>query len=96
MWLPPFLAKPANAPQEHADLQPPVKRGHSFHWMFGHPDIKDADSVWPAVHQCEQFFRHQHRYTIPVIVQAWQNDQAQSFSDLRAMDGGLVLAGDCR
>ncbi|XP_030207883.1 uncharacterized protein LOC115540591 [Gadus morhua] len=42
------------------------------------------------------FFRHQRRYTIPVIVQAWQNDQAKNFSDLRAMDGGLVLAGDCR
>ncbi|XP_051993116.1 uncharacterized protein LOC127651377 [Xyrauchen texanus] len=42
------------------------------------------------------YFRHQHRYTIPVIVQAWQNDQAKNFSDLRAMDGGLVLAGDCR
>ncbi|XP_077061940.1 uncharacterized protein LOC143714600 [Siphateles boraxobius] len=42
------------------------------------------------------YFRHQRRYTIPVIVQAWQNDQAKNFSDLRAMDGGLVLAGDCR
>ncbi|XP_051950019.1 uncharacterized protein LOC127620809 isoform X2 [Xyrauchen texanus] len=96
MWLPPFLAKPANAPQEHADLQPPVKQGHSFHWMFGHPDIKNVESVWPAVHQCEQLLSHQRRYTIPVIVQAWQNDQAKNFSDLRAMDGGLVLAGDCR
>ncbi|XP_059910893.1 uncharacterized protein LOC132459978 [Gadus macrocephalus] len=35
------------------------------------------------------FFRHQRHYTIPVIVQAWQNDQAKNFSDLRAMDGGL-------
>lgn len=55
MWLPPFLAKPANPTQEYASLQPPFKWGHSFHWMFGHPDIKNVDSVWPAVHQCEQF-----------------------------------------
>ena len=55
MWLPPFLAKPANAPQEHANLQPPVKWGHSFYWMFGHTDTKNVDPVWPAVHQCQQF-----------------------------------------
>ncbi|XP_065121196.1 uncharacterized protein [Paramisgurnus dabryanus] len=42
------------------------------------------------------FFRHQRHYTIPVIIQAWQNDQAKTLSDLRAMDGGLVVAGDCR
>ncbi|XP_056437954.1 uncharacterized protein LOC130374996 [Gadus chalcogrammus] len=42
------------------------------------------------------FFRHQRRYTIPVIIQAWQNEQAKNFSDLKAMDGGLVVAGDCR
>ncbi|CAL8371162.1 unnamed protein product [Boreogadus saida] len=41
------------------------------------------------------FFRHQRRYTIPVIIQAWQNEQAKNFSDLKAMDGGLVVAGDC-
>ncbi|KAG1930759.1 hypothetical protein F2P79_022085 [Pimephales promelas] len=28
--------------------------------------------------------------------QAWQSDQARNFSDLRAKDGGLDLAGDCR
>uniref|UniRef100_A0A8C5BL58 Uncharacterized protein n=1 Tax=Gadus morhua TaxID=8049 RepID=A0A8C5BL58_GADMO len=49
-----------------------------------------------ATQTLSSFFRHQRRYTIPVIVQAWQNDQAKNFSDLRAMDGGLVLAGDCR
>ena len=42
------------------------------------------------------YFRHQRHYTIPVIIQAWQNDQAKNLSDLRAMDGGLVVAGDCR
>ncbi|KAK0131408.1 hypothetical protein N1851_033900 [Merluccius polli] len=41
-------------------------------------------------------FCQQRRYTIPVIIQAWQNDQAKNFSDLRAMDGGIVVAGDCR
>ncbi|KAK0143923.1 hypothetical protein N1851_017743 [Merluccius polli] len=42
------------------------------------------------------YFRHQRHYTIPVIIQAWQNDQAKNFSDHRAMDGGIVVAGDCR
>ncbi|XP_062320550.1 uncharacterized protein LOC134022819 [Osmerus eperlanus] len=50
-------------------------------------------------HQCisvSTYFRHQRRYTIPVIIQARQNDQAKNLSDLRAMDGGIVVAGDCR
>ena len=51
MWLPAFLAKPADPTQEYAHLQPPFKRGHPFHWMFGHPDITDVDPVWPSVHQ---------------------------------------------
>ncbi|XP_048054273.1 uncharacterized protein LOC125273055 [Megalobrama amblycephala] len=42
------------------------------------------------------FFRHQRLYTIPTIVQAWQNEQAAVIRDLHEMRGGLILSGDCR
>ncbi|KAG1944833.1 hypothetical protein F2P79_014357 [Pimephales promelas] len=42
------------------------------------------------------FFRHQRFYTIPTIVQAWQNEQAAIIRDLKEMRGGLILSGDCR
>lgn len=42
------------------------------------------------------FFRHQRLYTIPTIVQAWQNEQAGVIKDLNEMRGGLILSGDCR
>ncbi|XP_058621768.1 uncharacterized protein LOC131533450 [Onychostoma macrolepis] len=42
------------------------------------------------------FFCHQRLYTIPTIVQAWQNEQAGVIRDLNEMRGGLILSGDCR
>ncbi|KAJ4939426.1 hypothetical protein JOQ06_028875, partial [Pogonophryne albipinna] len=42
------------------------------------------------------FFRHQRLYTIPTIVQAWQNEQAGIIRELKEMGGGLILSGDCR
>lgn len=53
MWLPAFLAKPADTTQEYASLQPPFKWGYSFYWIFGLPDIANDDPVWPSVHQRE-------------------------------------------
>ncbi|KAI4809791.1 hypothetical protein KUCAC02_018656, partial [Chaenocephalus aceratus] len=41
------------------------------------------------------FFRHQRLYTIPTIVQAWQNEQAGIIRELKEMGGGLILSGDC-
>ncbi|KAJ4947427.1 hypothetical protein JOQ06_009462 [Pogonophryne albipinna] len=42
------------------------------------------------------FFRHRRLYTIPTIVQAWQNEQAGIIRELKEMGGGLILSGDCR
>lgn len=42
------------------------------------------------------YFRHQLKYTIPVVIQFWREEQEKVLSDLRALDGGLILAGDCR
>lgn len=42
------------------------------------------------------FFRHQHLYTIPVIMQAWQNEQTGVIRELKEMGGGLAISGDCR
>ncbi|KAK1891439.1 Proline-rich protein HUA1 [Dissostichus eleginoides] len=42
------------------------------------------------------FFRHQRLYTIPTMVQAWQNEQAGIIRELKEMWGGLILSGDCR
>ncbi|XP_077091361.1 uncharacterized protein LOC143742388 [Siphateles boraxobius] len=42
------------------------------------------------------FFHHQRLYTIPTIVQTWQNEQAAIIRDLKEMSGGLILSGDCR
>uniref|UniRef100_A0AAV2KG27 Transposase n=2 Tax=Knipowitschia caucasica TaxID=637954 RepID=A0AAV2KG27_KNICA len=42
------------------------------------------------------FFRHQQLYTIPTIIGTWKNKQAQILNQLKAKEGGLILAGDCR
>ncbi|XP_039637914.1 uncharacterized protein LOC120546783 [Perca fluviatilis] len=42
------------------------------------------------------FFRHQRFYTIPTIVQAWQNEQRGIIRELKEIGGGLILSGDCR
>ncbi|CAM4571891.1 unnamed protein product [Leuciscus chuanchicus] len=42
------------------------------------------------------FFRHQHLYTIPVVMQAWQNEQKGVIRELKEMGGGLAISGDCR
>ncbi|XDV25561.1 hypothetical protein PO909_029461, partial [Leuciscus waleckii] len=42
------------------------------------------------------FFRHQPLYTIPTIVQAWQNEQRGIIRELKEIGGGLILSGDCR
>ncbi|CAM4276375.1 unnamed protein product [Leuciscus chuanchicus] len=42
------------------------------------------------------FFRHQHLYTIPVVMQAWQNEQTGVIRELKEMGGGLAISGDCR
>ena len=42
------------------------------------------------------FFRHQRLYTIPTIVQAWQNEQRGIIRELKEIGGGLILSGDCR
>ncbi|KAG5277195.1 hypothetical protein AALO_G00114790 [Alosa alosa] len=42
------------------------------------------------------FFRHQHLYMIPVIMQAWRNEQAGVIRELKEMGGGLAISGDCR
>lgn len=42
------------------------------------------------------YFRHQRLYTIPTIINAWQHQQKEIISQLKAMDGGLILSGDCR
>ncbi|XP_028453808.1 uncharacterized protein LOC114568398 isoform X2 [Perca flavescens] len=42
------------------------------------------------------FFRHQCLYTIPTIVQAWQNEQRGIIRELKEIGGGLILSGDCR
>ena len=40
------------------------------------------------------YFRHQRQYTIPTIMQAWQNEQAGLVRQLKEMGGGLILSGD--
>ena len=42
------------------------------------------------------YFRHQRYYTIPTVIQAWQSQQASILSELKEMEGGLILSGDCR
>jgi len=42
------------------------------------------------------FFRHQQLYTIPVIMQAWQNEQTGVIRELKEMGGGLAISGDCK
>ncbi|KAK0135730.1 hypothetical protein N1851_028407 [Merluccius polli] len=42
------------------------------------------------------FFRHQRRYTIPTIVQTWQDQQRRIITELKEIGGGLILSGDCR
>ena len=42
------------------------------------------------------FFRHQRLYTIPVILQTWKTAQEEILQELKNLDGGLVVSGDCR
>ncbi|KAK7877112.1 hypothetical protein WMY93_032192 [Mugilogobius chulae] len=42
------------------------------------------------------FFRHQQLYTIPTVTEAWKTKQADILDQLKEMDGGLILSGDCR
>ncbi|XP_077089981.1 uncharacterized protein LOC143741596 isoform X2 [Siphateles boraxobius] len=42
------------------------------------------------------FFHHQRLYTIPTIMQAWQNEQRGIIRELKEIGGGLILSGDFR
>ncbi|XP_063056188.1 uncharacterized protein LOC134450268 isoform X2 [Engraulis encrasicolus] len=42
------------------------------------------------------FFRHQRLYTIPTIITAWEEEKKEIIRELKELDGGLVLSGDCR
>ena len=83
MWLPAVLAKPANFAQKHASLQPTSEWGNSLFGMSAHSNSENADIIW-----CY--------YTIPIVIQAWQEEQATIISELKEMGGGLIVAGDCR
>ena len=42
------------------------------------------------------YHRHQANYTIPIVISTWKREQAGVISKLKAMKGGLDLAGDGR
>ena len=39
---------------------------------------------------------HQHAYVIPTVINGWKALQADLIDELRTIEGGLQLAGDCR
>ena len=44
-----------------------------------------------SMYQC-----HQNDYVIPTVINGWKEEQASIMAELRAIEGGLQLAGDCR
>ena len=44
----------------------------------------------------EHYYFHYRYYTIPIVIQTWQGQQASIFRELKEMGGGLILSGDCR
>ncbi|KAK1875808.1 THAP domain containing protein 10 [Dissostichus eleginoides] len=64
--------------------------------LHGYPDNRMLKLFGLQCISASTFFRHQRLYTIPTIVQAWQNEQAGIIRELKEMGGGLILSGDCR
>ncbi len=42
------------------------------------------------------FQTHQKDYVIPTVINSWSEDQVQMMAEMREIEGGLQLAGDCR
>ncbi|KAK1894703.1 3-phosphoinositide-dependent protein kinase 1, partial [Dissostichus eleginoides] len=64
--------------------------------LHGYPDNRMLKLFGLQCISASTFFRHQRLYTIPTIVQAWQNEQAGIIRELKEMGGGLIFSGDCR
>uniref|UniRef100_A0AAV2J5H9 Transposase n=1 Tax=Knipowitschia caucasica TaxID=637954 RepID=A0AAV2J5H9_KNICA len=59
-------------------------------------DTSEEEAQDEEQRNTKTFFRHQQLYTIPTIIGTWKNKQAQILNQLKAKEGGLILAGDCR
>ena len=44
----------------------------------------------------QTYHRHQQQYVIPTIINGWKEKQADLIAEMRQLEGGLQLAGDCR
>ena len=70
--------------------------GGSLCWSVYAVSLQICPQLTVNIPCMEHYYFHYRYYTIPIVIQTWQGQQASIFRELKEMGGGLILSGDCR